>query len=379
MTKDTLRALYDGYRSRQLAPAELAEFRRILQDPEMEDLLNEVADEDWPVIRSEFLQDVLPERSEQIYRHITRKPYRIWPKIAVAASVLLLLSAGTSYFLVHRNHPPEVPAQTAQQDIQPGVNQATLTLANGEKIILSKGMSGQLAMQGKTSIVAKDSQIVYKSNNENIAVFNTLTTARGQQWLTPIFLDDGTKVCLNAESSLTFPTVFRGKERIVKMTGEAYFEVTHNSSQPFKVEVNGQVIEDLGTAFNVKAYADESCLRTTLLEGGVRVSSNNQMVTLKPGQESLLKEKHLSIAAADLRSATAWRNGLFHFSNADLSAVMRQLSRWYDIEVVDQTGRSGDEFMGDIPTTATLTKALHILDVSGIHFRIEGRKIILTN
>jgi ferric-dicitrate binding protein FerR (iron transport regulator) len=292
----------------------------------------------------------------------------LWPRIAAAASILLILSAG-GYFLLKPKSVQQT-AQVANNDIAPGHNQATLTLANGKKIILTKGLSGLLAIQGKTTIQATANDIAYNNTqNEDQVSYNTLSTARGEQSPYPLVLADGTKVWLNAESSITFPTAFNQKERVVKLTGEAYFEVRHDARQPFKIITAKQTIEDVGTEFDVQAYPDEPKTVTTLLEGAVRVNGK----VLNPGQQS----DGTTVSAADTETAIAWKNGLIRFDNNDVKTLMRQLARWYNVSVVYQGAVTGHTFAGEIRRNTNLSNVLKILDAGGVHCRIDDRTLIV--
>lgn len=302
----------------------------------------------------------------------------LWPRIAAAASILLVLSAG-SYFILHQKKSPQRTAQIQKQDVLPGHEQATLTLANGQKIVLNKGLSGKLAQQGNTSIQVNNSNaLTYLSKGANPAAsYNTMSTMKGEESPYPLILADGTKVWLNAESSITFPTAFNGKERIVKITGEAYFEVVHNAAQPFKVSVKGQTIEDIGTHFNINAYDDEPETKTTLMEGSVKVSNGNKNVLLLPGQETVFKNSNFQVTNANIDQVIAWHKGLFEFDNADLETVMRQLSRWYNIDVAYEGKIPAKVCNGKVYRNLNLSQVLEVLQYAKVHFRIEGRKIIV--
>ena len=262
------------------------------------------------------------------------KVIRLWPRIAAAASIILALSAG-GYIILHQKHAKPETAQFIKNDIAPGHNQATLTLSGGKKIILKKGLSGTLAIQGQTIINVTRNNITYHADKTGDQVsYNTLTTALGEQSPYPLVLADGTKVWLNAESSITFPTAFNQKDRIVKITGEALFEVAHNANKPFKVLTDKQIIEDIGTQFDVNAYSDEPARKTTLLEGAVRVIDNgSQTVVLKPGEQSVLTVNNLKVEQANIVKAVAWKNGEFRFSDDNIETIMRQFARWFEIDV----------------------------------------------
>src|SRR5699024_7437317 len=265
--------------------------------------------------------------------------------------------------------------------IMPGGNKAVLTLANGTKVGIDSTHNGKLAGQGNMNVVKIGSGLLayqsgmlkaqnpkYKANS--IVRYNTLTIPRGGQY--QLTLSDGTKVWLNAGSSIRYPIAFNGKERRVEMTGEAYFEVVHNEKQPFKVLVNGEVIEDLGTRFNVNAYADEPAMKATLLEGAIKVKSQ----ILRPGEQAVIADGQMDILKeVNTDNSVAWKNGYFAFNNANLETVMRKLARWYDIEVVYKHGienkSSMQQFSGRIGRDLTLSQILNGLKQTSAHFKIE--------
>jgi transmembrane sensor len=293
----------------------------------------------------------------------------IWTKVAAAASVILALSFG-GYFLLQEKRSQQIAYY--KNDIPPGHNQATLTLANGKKIILVKGLSGTLAQQGNTQIgINGQSAIAYTATVANVnqpVAYNTLSTAVGEQSPYPLILPDGSKVWLNAQSSITFPTAFNGKERIVRITGEALFEVAHNAEHPFKVQTEKQTIEDIGTTFNVNAYADETATKTTLIEGKVKV--NNMF--LEPGQQS----DGANINTVNTRRYTAWRNGDFYFEDDNIQTVMRELSRWYNVKINYEGDMTTESFDAQISRNKNISAILQILEnTKGVHFKIEGRRI----
>lgn len=350
--------------------------------------LSRIEQTEWDALLEELWQqqDQIPgmtaAETEAIYRQVIAHPQakpvkRLWPRIAAAASILVILSAG-GYFLL-KPKPLQPTAQLIQNDIAPGHNQATLTLANGQKIVLTKGLKGQLAIQGSSVIQASGHDIAYnsQSNNEQVS-YNTLATARGEQSPYPLVLADGTRIWLNAASSVTFPTAFNGKDRTVKLTGEAYFEVVHNAGQPFKVTVNGQTIEDIGTKFDIKAYQDEPVSRTTLMEGIVAVANNNQRVILKPGEQAVLSADRLTVANADLEAALAWKNELFHFSGSDIRTVMREFARWYDVDVAYRGQLPASHFEGEISRKVKASEVFGALKRYHLQFKVDGKKVIIS-
>lgn len=374
MEKDRIAYLYRRYLQDQLTQTEKEEFDALLADPDQAEL-HALIDGDWEALTDDNLLPVSEERKEAAFQFVTSQPQQqttrrksFWPRYAAAACILIGLSVG-GYLYLHKA-PSQESNQLVKNDIKPGHNQATLTLANGQKIVLTKGLSGQLAVQNRTVINATQNTITYDAKNQSGDQFsyNTLTTARGEQSPYPLVLADGTKVWLNAESSITFPTAFNGKERIVKLTGEAFFEVAHNANQPFKVQTDKQIIEDIGTSFDVNAYTDEPSTKTTLIEGIVKVNG----ITLKPNQQT--DGMHTKTVDTDI--ITAWKNGDFHFEGDDIQSVMRQLTRWYNIDVIYQGPMTNDVFYAGISRNRNISVVLKQLEkTKGVHFKIEGRRV----
>jgi hypothetical protein len=305
-------------------------------------------------------------------------------KWAAAASIILCLFVG-SYFLLHKTPIIQIALKQNQtHDILPGGNKAILTLANGKQIILNDAKNGILAELGNVAIhKTADGEVVYNSAKNKMAAiieYNTLTTPRGGQY--HLTLADGTDVWLNAASSIKYPTAFAGKTRQVEITGEAYFEVAHNAAKPFLVTSNGQTIEVLGTHFNVNSYTDETTIKTTLLEGSVKVSNGITTTILKSGQQSRINigsnnPKISILNGIDTEETIAWKNGYFRYDNIELKDLMRQISRWYDIEVVYQGQVANHEYLMDLKRKTNLSNLLKILEQGGIHFKIEDRKLIV--
>jgi transmembrane sensor len=298
----------------------------------------------------------------------------------VAAVVIGLIGTAT-YFVIgqHSGHNLNLtPVAIEATDVAPGGNRAMLTLADGSKIILDNAQDGKLAKQGNVQISkVRSGEITYNSLGERPtgSAFNTVATPRGGQFM--IDLPDGTKVWLNAASSIRYPTVFTGTERDVEITGEAYFEVARNIVKPFHVSVNAMGVTVLGTHFNIMAYSEESSIKTTLLEGSVKVTKGSETVLLKPGQQAVLSNQNgaLAINPADAEEAIAWKSGRFEF-NGSIQSIMRQIERWYDIEVVYEGNVASKSFGGAISRKKNVSEVLKLLELTGsIHFKIEGRKI----
>ena len=304
---------------------------------------------------------------------------KLWPQFAAAASILLLLAAGLFYYKSTQYNNQTL---IVQKDILPGGNKAILTLANGKKIILNTIANGSTINLGNMTISKTHSgQVTYQASNAKPSTTgvtnNTITTPKGGEWR--VILADGTNVWLNASSEITFPQSFQGGERVVRVKGEAYFEVAKDKAHPFIIKCDQQEIKVLGTHFNVNVYRDEPTAKTTLLEGSVQVSVNDQKLVIAPGEQVIKGINGLMKAqSVDLEAVMAWKNGLFHFENADVKTLMRQLTRWYDIEVEYEGQVTGYKFAGDLRRDTSLDNVLKILEQGGIHFRMEGRKLIVT-
>jgi transmembrane sensor len=271
-------------------------------------------------------------------------------------------------------------------DIEAGENKAILTLGDGSKIILDDAKNGILANQGGNSVLkAAEGEVIYSFINEIIdptiedqqapVIYNTIETPKGGKF--QIKLPDGTKVWLNAASSLRFPTVFNGSKRQVELNGEAYFEVSTDKSKIFEVNTRNQVVQVLGTHFNINAYSDEPTVNTTLLEGSVRVSDlrTNISQLLKPGEQSQLSEQIDVINLKDTNEAVAWKAGYFQFDKADIKTVMRQIERWYDVSVIYEGDLPNYRFGGEIERNLSLLQVLKVLEKTKVHFRLKGREV----
>jgi transmembrane sensor len=305
---------------------------------------------------------------------------RLWPRIAAAASVLLISFIG-AYLILHKKENVNVLAQNIVYDIAPGGNKATITLANGQQIALTGVKAGLLTNQGKTAINVKNAgEVVYNENQSSPKTYkiqyNTLTTPSGGQY--KLVLSDGSVAMLDAASSITFPVSFVGKEREVRITGQVFFKVVHNNTYPFKVIAGDEVIEDIGTSFNVSAYADESIHRTTVTEGSVSVTKQNKKAVLLAGEQAEITGDKLLVNKVNTEKAVAWKNGCFRFSDDSIQTIMRQLSRWYNIEVNYSGTPASDGYSGSISRNKSIRQVLNMLErTQSIHFKIEGRRVIV--
>lgn len=369
------------------------EFRELLKRHQ----LGQCKDEEKALLESWYLsladdgQTPSPENIQRAFDEVKSElPFTVRPKAAIfkrlaSAAAIILVAASALYLF--RQEPIEQenitskisPKPITSADALPGGNRAVLTLSDGTAIDLDDAQSGKLASQGGTGInKTAPGQVVYASADKTIpaqeVLYNMISTPRGGQY--HVTLPDGTKVWLNAASSLRFPTMFTGKSREVTLTGEAYFEVAENKSKPFLVSVNQSEVEVLGTHFNVMAYEDE-VLTTTLLEGSVKFKHGQSEKIIVPGQAAELRGR-ISVSEVNTTDAIAWKNGVTAFSNADIYSIMRQISRWYDLDV-EYKGRMPDrQFTGKIPRTAKLSKILKVLELSDINFKIVEKKIIVT-
>lgn len=306
-------------------------------------------------------------------------------KRVAAAVIFLLTMSSVVYFVCKKTaqQPLAVNKAVITHDVDPGGNKATLTLSDGSTYVLDSAKDGILVKNKNISIKKeKDGQIMYmvdagKNIDTEAGAFNTMTTKTGGQY--QLLLADGTKVWLNSESSLKYPIAFKGSQRNVELTGEAYFEVAKNAAMPFNVKVNNMEVRVLGTHFNIMAYNNETSIKTTLLEGAVKLSVGNQSNVLKPGQQGMVnKSGQIKVVETDGERAIAWKNGYFVFDRSNIQEIMNQLSRWYDTKVIYEGKIPDDEYVGKIARNVKLSQVLHILELSNVHFKIENKNIIVT-
>ncbi|WP_127126949.1 FecR family protein [Pseudoflavitalea rhizosphaerae] len=301
----------------------------------------------------------------------------------VAASVVALLGAGAWIWSLNSGETTVPPPTANATSIGPGQEGAILTLADGSTILLDSMGNGIVSKQSGVEVVLRNGELNYgKGQPANKLSYNSMSTPKGRQFR--LQLPDGTKVWLNAASSIRYPVSFAENERRVEIQGEAYFEVAANKSKPFLININNKAeVEVLGTSFNVNAYTDEPQISTTLLNGRIRVSNANTRTTsgkllLQPGQQAQLKDdRYELIKNPDLSKVMAWKNGLFNFEGTDLKEMMRQLVRWYDIEVVYEGNVPDVHFFGKMSRKLDLSTVLAALKGFGLHFRMEERKLVI--
>lgn len=330
-----------------------------------------------------FTPDRLTQENQQ---RVAKLPVKRWLQIA---ALLLFFCAIGLFFIKNRFGSSSTKYNIARNHylkIVPGGIKATLTLANGKVISLEDAKNGLLARYDQTNVrKTQNGQLVYNNSSyhgtsltENETAYNTLSIPKGGEY--QVTLPDGTKVWLNSASSLSFPVAFPGRERHVKLTGEAYFEVAKNKDKPFYVTVNDMQVKVLGTHFNISAYKDDGAITTTLLEGSVQITKHNKQSLLVPGQQAVVNNQtsDIMVSAADIKEAIAWKNGLFKFNDEDIASIMKKISRWYDVDVEYRGNLSGQRFGGTFSRSKSINELLDYLEQIGkIHFEISGRRVIV--
>lgn len=294
------------------------------------------------------------------------------PAWRYAAAILVLAGIGLTWWYMQRpvHTGPRAQAERFKNEVAPGHTGAVLTLSNGRQIVLDSAGNGLLTKDGQVNLVKKEGEIVYEGASGE-ALYNHIATANGRQW--QLTLGDGSRVWLNAASSIHYPVAFSGAVREVEITGEAYFEVAKDAAHPFRVKLGAQTVEVLGTNFNINAYSNEGVIKTTLLEGKIKMG--NRIIT--PGQQLQVNAAGQTklVPNADTEQAVAWKNGLFQFDNADLPSVMRQLTRWYNVDVRYPAQMPQRSFGGAIQRSLPLTKVLAILEDNDVTFTVQGDTI----
>lgn len=310
--------------------------------------------------------------------------YKTW---YAAAAVLLILGFGSYFVLFNKNEMPANQGTVAQKEqIRPGSNKAVLTLGNGQQITLTDADNGVLANQGKTQIVKKaNGELSYQAPSHvagagDAVSYNTITTPKGGQYL--VVLADGSRVLLNAASSLTYPTVFKGRQRNIELKGEGYFEVAKNKAMPFVVKANDVEVRVLGTHFNISAYADDQQIATTLIEGSVSLNKGKATTLLKPGQQGITRPDFNGIVVqnANVEQVMGWVNGNFVFRDLNIKEVMKMVGRWYDVDVEYRGNVQSKKFGGITSRQGDIKELLdYMKKTGGVNYKIEGRRVILTN
>lgn len=391
ITDPRLEYLFKCYVDGNCSQAEKEELLGWIGQAQYDDQLKSLMDQVWTRLSSAYrldetqseriLSGILPPRSvpEKRFSSIL---FSRWT--GVAAAILVLIAVAWLWDIDSPEKPkeniPGITAQSHNHQIIGGGNKAVLILGNGSSVLLDSAHNGIIAQQGGIAVSKANGALSYSghSNGNQEIVYNTIVTPPGGQYR--VVLPDGSKVWLNATSSLRFPTAFTDTTRRVELAGEAYFEVAADKEKPFKINVSGMEVNVLGTHFNIMAYHDEPVIRTTLLEGSVRVSAGNKQVVLSPGQQASVDQSgagNIEVSKADVQAAVAWKEGLFLFHDTNISSVLREIARWYDADVVYQ-GNVNGRLNGMISRQAGLQEVLHMLEVtSNLKFAIEGKVIVV--
>lgn len=371
------------YSRREVTPEEHQAFRQWLQTltpQEVDLILDDYGDivAGLPTINDPANAELLTSvhqsinKEEAIIVNMKARHRKFNWRWAVAAAIILAVSTLVFILDNNRNQQPDNTTQTIA-DLPPGKSGAILTLADGTQLVLDSLGNGVIASQNGSETILENGKLIYNTmaNGEETFQYNVMSTPKGRQF--NVVLPDGTIVWLNAASSIRYPTVFKGNQRNVSVTGEAYFEVARNAKMPFIVNANNKAqIEVLGTHFNVDAYDNNATLIATLLEGSIKVNGT----LIKPGQQAQISDA-VHVINADTSKVMAWKHGLFNFDGVKLEEVMKQLERWYDIEVVYEKGIPNIAFGGEMTKNISLSGLLLVLEKSDIHFRLEGRKLIV--
>ncbi|MEQ7798923.1 FecR domain-containing protein [Pedobacter sp. ASV1-7] len=384
--------LYKQYIDNTCTEDERDEFLSMVAENPDSDIMESLLDNTWDNLNTKdlsfpqadhVLDNILSQHPKAVAKRIS-----IYQYVAAIAAMVAIITTGVYFYQKDKT---EHIAQSDIANIPAGTNKATLTLADGTVINLDNATNGELAQQTGIKITkTADGQLIYdivddkKNTASTETAYNTITTPRGGQY--QVNLPDGSKIWLNAASSLKYPIPFGKDHRKVELTGEAYFEVTsllkdeQNTKMPFIVKTDKQQVEVLGTHFNINSYTDENLTRSTLLEGVVRVtglSAEHASSILKPGQQSVLNDNTLKVQTVDIEEVVAWKNGYFQFNESDLGSIMRQISRWYNIDVVFEGRSPNDLFHFKAPKDQNLTELLKIFEINGINLKIEGRTLIV--
>jgi transmembrane sensor len=369
--------LYEKYLSGNCTPEEIAQIELYKDSFELRDLR-------WSTEmgnKEDIRGDILRKLNNEIAR-----PQKSIKRYWIAAAAAVIFAIGLIWMTNQKKQYPTAGLTgnsiTIKGSVVPGTNKATLTLSDGSSIDLTDSKKGLLSKQGSVAVgKSGEGEIVYNAKNveakSTTILYNMISTPRGGQY--QVVLSDGTKVWLNAASSIKFPTVFTGHERNVELRGEAYFEVAKNKDMPFKVAVGNMSVEVLGTHFNVEAYKDEELIKTTLLEGSVKLLTGNREAYLKPGQQGALNHQQtFNIRSVNTEEAIAWKNGYFIFNNENIQSIMKKIARWYDVEVIYNGKVDERDFGGTVSRFDSVTDVLKSLELTGtVHFKMEGRRIIV--
>ncbi len=393
MPQSRLQYLLDRYKTKTYTPAEKEELAELILTSENDEAINEYlqlswnatsAGEDMTAEKSSFIINSILQQKQHSEEAVSEKTaplihFSYWRRIA--AAIIFFAFAGAAYFIFSKKNMKTdtiAVVLTQVKDIPPPQStKAIITLSNGQTILLDSINAGTLFLQQQVSVTkTADGQIIYTGNTSEI-VYNTLTNPRGSKAIT-LVLADGTRIWLNSESSLTYPIAFSGNQRKVTITGEAYFEVAKDINHPFVVDAKGVLTEVLGTHFNINCYDDEASTNITLLEGSVKISKGIVTGLLKPNQQAQLSAGLKIIDEVNTDEVVAWKEDKFKFgAKADLATIMRQIARWYNVDV-EYRGKITGHVGGGISRSVNASQVLQMLEKTGVaKFNIEGNRIIV--
>lgn len=404
MNEAKLKRLLHDYFNDTISPADCTELLEYLKNVDVSKIEAYISED---LLQLDNGPDLMPSQARDIWKQITsdarytasvvhvtgnqsltiKLNRRTW--FQVAAALLVFLAVGLIFFNRQFSQPVASKRYVKHKNtniILPGSAKATLTTANGEMLVLEQAANGLIAKSGNAKVFkTHNGQVIYNLKDQKQlspvqqVSYNTLTTPKGGEY--QVVLADGTKIWLNAASSITYPTTFNNKERRVKLSGEAYFEVAKDARKPFFVNTENGQIRVLGTHFNISAYLDDEVTSTTLLEGAVQVTKNRSSSLLKPGQQASISRgsDHIKVAKANISEVMAWKNGYFIFDEDNIAGIMKKVARWYDVDVQYHGPTDDQKFGGTFHRSKSITELLHYLEkIGNIHFLITGRRITVT-
>lgn len=386
-----------AYVGNAITQEELDELTKIVADPSSEKLIQEFMERHWMAMKVDdnlkidhegVFDRILVDRSSEDAQLVPEKIrlYR-WATLRYAASIVVLFAVGLTFYLSRNGSKQmelsEIPNKISKSSLKNIDRQPFLTLSDGTMIPLDSNLTANSVYQGFSNFTNRNGQLVYHhiegaSGSKIVADMNTVTTPKGGEY--QITLVDGTKVWLNTASSITYPVTFNTNQRRVKIQGEAYLEVAKNPSVPFIVEANGIEVVVLGTHFNVSAYPDDNFIKTTLVEGAVKLTSQNASRLLSPGQQGDISRNSgkIKVANVNVADVLAWRNGYFVFKGEDIKSIMRIISRWYDVEIIYQGDLKGRTFSGTLSRFGSMEEMLRTIELTdAVHFDIKERRVIV--
>ena len=386
-----------AYVGNAITQEELDELTKIVADPSSEKLIQEFMERHWMAMKVDdnlkidhegVFDRILVDRSSEDAQLVPKKiPLYRWATLRYAASIVVLFAVGLTFYLSRNGSKQmelsEIPNKISKSSLKNIDRRPFLTLSDGTMIPLDSNLTTNGVYQGFSNFINRNGQLVYHhiegaSGSKTVADMNTVTTPKGGEY--QVTLVDGTKVWLNTASSITYPVTFNKSQRRVKIQGEAYLEVAKNPSVPFIVEANGTEVVVLGTHFNVSAYPDDNFIKTTLVEGAVKLTSQNASRLLSPGQQGDISRNSgkIKVANVNVADVLAWRNGYFVFKGEDIKSIMRIISRWYDVEIIYQGDLKGRTFSGTLSRFGSMEEMLRTIELTdAVHFDIKERRVIV--